>query len=137
MQFVITSTPYVQGVIVYLSNVFDPFPELARWLGDIVSGNLPSELAIDEEGREKTFRASPVNQSEFIFEIIEPRYGREMQEAESHHLYAQVSRRQFLSEFLKAWDDFLATKFSPSEWDSGEADPQHLDFSAVRAFFAA
>lgn len=75
IQFAITSATFMQGVIVHLSNVFDPFPEFIRWLGDIADGNLPSEFVIDEEGEEKVFRSSPFNEDNFIFEILELLYG--------------------------------------------------------------
>ncbi|MCP4112016.1 MAG: hypothetical protein GY749_41895 [Desulfobacteraceae bacterium] len=37
-------------VPIHLSYVFDPFPDLMKWLEDICKDWLPSELTIDEEG---------------------------------------------------------------------------------------
>ncbi len=37
-------------VPIHLSYVFDPFPDLMKWLEDICTDCLPAELTIDEEG---------------------------------------------------------------------------------------
>jgi hypothetical protein len=102
IQFAILCTTYVQGVILNLSDVFDPFPGLFRWLSDIAQARLPSEFVVDEEGQEKVFRASPINNDEFLFEIGEMRYGEDPTAEQPLFMYAQVSRHQFLADFLKS-----------------------------------
>ena len=135
IQFVVTATTYVQNVIVKLSNVFDPFPELIRWLETIAEGNLPNEFVIDEEGVEKIFRAIPVNGDEFIFEIVELLYGEDKSEEEPIFLYVQVTRKQFLSEFLKRWDDFLENQYDPAQWEERRVPSlRELDVSKIREF---
>jgi hypothetical protein len=64
IQFTITCTTYLQGVILHCSNVCSPFPGLIRWLEDIAGGNLPSECVVDEEGQGKLLRATVL--SEFL-----------------------------------------------------------------------
>jgi hypothetical protein len=44
-------------ISVNLSNVFDPFPDLLRWMEDICKDCLPALLIIDEEGYGKKFIA--------------------------------------------------------------------------------
>lgn len=47
-------------ISVYLSNVFDPFPDLLDWLEKICHNDLPAALTIDEEGYGKKFVALKV-----------------------------------------------------------------------------
>ncbi len=132
IQMPITCTAYVQGVIVKLSAVFDPFPELIRWLEDIAAGNLLSEIVIDEEGMEKIFRASPIDRDRFLFEIAELEYGDDKSEEELLFLFVQVSRDQFLSEFLRRWDELVNERFDPDHWKESRIDLRTLDVSKIR-----
>jgi hypothetical protein len=135
IQLAVFATAYVQPMVVDFSNVYDPFGELAKWLEDIATGNLPSQFHFDEEGKFKAFRAKPVNEDEFIFEIIEPYWEQLQREEEPVYLYVQVARHQFLSEFLKRWDDFLENYYEPEHWEEYGSRLRELDMSKVRAFF--
>lgn len=128
-----TCTAFVQGVIIYCSHVRDPLPELIRWLDAVANDQLPAQFWIDEEGLTKTFRAWPINANEFACEI---RDGYGDVEGQSVFVYMQANKRQFLSEFLKRWDDFIANQFDPVEWEYG-ADLRTLDVSNIRAFVQA
>src|SRR5271157_5556512 len=89
IQFPITCTTYVQGIIVNFSNAFDPFPELVHWLEAIAECSLPSEFLIEEEGEQKLFRATPVNEYEFIFEILDGFWLENEQPERPIYLYVQ------------------------------------------------
>lgn len=60
-------------------------------------------------------------------------------------MYAKVERRQFISEFLHAWDDFLARKYNTEDWPfghdlqslRGKIYLRDLDFSMAREFLAS
>ena len=47
IQMAVTCTAYVQAAFIDLSVVFDPFPEMIRWVGDIIDGKLPTQFFID------------------------------------------------------------------------------------------
>jgi hypothetical protein len=132
IQMAVTCTAYVQGVIVKLSTVCDPFPEFIRWLEDIAAGRLPSEFIIDEEGEEKVFRASPIDQERFVFEIAALEYGKDKPSEEPFFLYVQVSKKQFLSEFLRRWDELVQEKYDPDHWKESRVDLRTLDVSKIR-----
>lgn len=132
IQMAVTCTAYVQGVIVRLSAAFDPFPEFIRWLEDIAAGRLPSEMVVDEEGVEKIFRASPIDKDNFLFEIAELEYADNKSEEEPLFLYVQVAKDQFLSEFLKRWDELLQEKYDPNHWKESRIDLRTLDVSQIR-----
>jgi hypothetical protein len=135
IQLAVTCTAYVQGVIVATSNVFDPFPGLVRWLGDIAAGRISSECIIEEEGYAKIFRATPVNEDEFVFQILEWLFNKGRQVEQPIYLYVQVNRNQFLSEFLKRWDDFIQNQYDPAHWEEhGATNLRELDMSKIREF---
>ncbi len=127
----VTCSAYVQGVFVALSAVFDPFPEMIKWLEDIAVGKPPAEFYINEEGQGKVFRASPINDEEFVFEIAEWLGTRKVEE-EPLYLYVRVSRQQFLSEFLRRWDELVNEQFDPDHWKESSIDPHTLDVSMLR-----
>jgi hypothetical protein len=134
IQVAVTCTAYVQGVIVNFSNVYDPFPEFIQWLNDIAEGNLPSEFIVDEEGHGKIFRATPVNDQVFTLQILEWAWNKEKAKEQPIYLYVQVTKEQFLSEFLKRWDDFLTTQYDPIHWEEYGVDLRKLDVSKIRVF---
>ena len=134
IQLAVTCTAYVQGIIIDVSAAFDPFPEFIHWLDAIAAGKLPAEFHIDEEGYGKTFRASPVNEGEFLFEIGEWMWKEAKLEEEPLYMYAQVSKKQFLSEFLKRWDDFIQNLYDPAMWEDIGVQLSALDVSKIRAF---
>ena len=50
IQLAVTCTTYLQGVIIHISYVYNPFHDFIGWLESIVQGQLPAECTIDEEG---------------------------------------------------------------------------------------
>jgi hypothetical protein len=134
IQLAVTCTAYVQGIIICVSNVFDPFPRLIHWLQTIAEGALPSECTIDEEGDVKILRALPASDDEFIFQISERLYGEDQLKEEPIFMYVKVGKKQFLSEFLKRWDDFLENQYDPVYWEEYGAHLRNLDVSKIRAY---
>jgi hypothetical protein len=112
--------------------VFDPFPKFIPWLDSIVEGNLPSEAEIDEEGYGKALRASPVNEDEFLLEVLPMFWGKMKPEELAIFMYVVVSKKQFIAEFLKCWDDFIVNKWDVTQWQS--SDLTKLDLSKLRKF---
>jgi hypothetical protein len=130
----ITCTAYTQGTIINCSNVFDPFPGLIGWLEAIAAGRLPAGCVIDEEGHATTLRASSVNTHEFIFEICELDDYAASSEETPLFMYVRVGRQQFISEFIKRWDDFLANQYDPVQWEEYNSNLRELDLTKLRAF---
>jgi hypothetical protein len=132
IQMPVTCSAYVQGLIVKLSAVFDPFPEMIRWLEDIAAAKLPTEFIIDEEGLEKIFRASPIDQEVFLFQIANLEYEGHKSEEEPLFMYVKVSKDQFLSEFLRRWDELIEEKYDPEHWKESNIDLRKLDVAKIR-----
>lgn len=126
----VTCTAYLQGVIINLSDVFNPFPEMIRWLDDIVSGNLPSEFEIEEEGQGKRFRATPISEIEFLFEIADSNWYKEKSKEEPLYMYVRVATKQFLAEFIRRWDELVQEKYNPAFWEG--VDLRTMDVSKIR-----
>lgn len=127
------STAYIQTVYMDCSHVFDPFPEFIHWLEAIASGNLPCEFSIDEEGYGKTLRAKPVDEDDFLLTITPMFWDQDGGETEEPlFLYTVASKRQFIAEFLRRWDDFVANQWDAKEWESN--DLSRLDVSRLRKF---
>jgi hypothetical protein len=129
----VTCTTYLQGVIIYCSHGLDPFPDFIRWLDSIALGQLPAEISVDEEGTAKIFRASSANAEEIVFEILDRNFDNDQPAGRPIFLYVQVAKKQFLAEFLKRWDDFIANQFDQAQWEFG-ADLRELDVSKIREF---
>ena len=131
--FGINSTTYIQTVSMNCSQVFDPFPEIIRWLEDIIYGSLPSEFSVDEESQGKTLRAQPVNKEDFLFTITPMFWQPSDEETEEPlHLYMVASKRQFITVFLRRWEDFLVHQWDAKEWEGN--DLSLLDVSRLRTF---
>ena len=141
----ITCTAYLQHLIIYLSDVYDPFPDMAKWMEDVVENNLPSEITIDEEGECKMLRATPLSTGCFILEILDAEWDETVTEEQQIFMYAKVEKRQFVSEFLHAWDDFLERKYDLESWPfgrdlqslRGKTDLRELGISKTREFLAS
>ncbi len=134
LQLAITCSAHVQGLIIELSGLFDPFKSFIHWLDQIVAGDLPARFHINEEGPGKVLRALPVDEDEFLFQIAEWGWQESWGIEEPLFMYVQVSKKQFLSEFLKQWDDFMLHKYDPAHWDDIGNDLTRLDVSRIRRF---
>lgn len=132
IQLAVTCDVHVQGVIVLFSNALNSFPSFERWLEAVAVGKLPVECLVEEEGKGKTFRATQAHQRGFVFEILDGYWNEKESEERPVYLYALVSRRQFLGEFLKCWDDFLKNYYDPVEWEEYGSDLRKLDWSKAR-----
>lgn len=128
----ISCTAYVQDVSIDCSEVFDPFPKFIAWLESIMDGRLPSETSIDEEGYGKALRASPVTDDEFLFEVVPMLWSAMNPEDIPIFMYVVASKKQFIAEFLKCWDDFIVNKWNQEQWRS--SDLTKLDVSKLRKF---
>jgi hypothetical protein len=141
----ITCTACLQHLTIYLSDVFDPFPDMTKCMEDIAANNLPSEITINEEGKRKILRATPLSSDCFILEILDAEWDETVTEEQQIFMYAKVERRQFVSEILHAWDDFLERKYDPESSPfgrdlqnlRGKPDLLELDISKTREFLAS
>ena len=77
------------------------------------------------------FRASPINEDKFLFEIASWFWNKEKLEEEPLFMYVQVSKQQFLSEFLRRWDELIEEKYDPHHWQE-YPDLRTMDVSSIR-----
>jgi hypothetical protein len=49
-------------------------------------------------------------------------------------MYVKVGKKQFLSEFLKRWDDFLENQYDPVHWEEYGSHLRNLNVSKIRAY---
>ena len=97
-------------VTIYLSDCFDPFPDLIKWLEDISLNRLPSAFIIDEEGKGKRLIAGPSNNQNdsFVFRIYEWDWGaEEHSEKEKLLLQFDITIFDFIENFTDNLLDFI------------------------------
>lgn len=138
-----------QSAVVSCSQVFDPFPDLLRFLEGVADGGFP-RLSIDEEGHVAQFHALPAAIPEgrsfedpFRLSLL----GRPGQAGDTVLFDVAMPRRAFVSDVYRAWSTalrqhraaFLAEWFSYFHLDdpAHEADPAGAvggrDFERVRS----
>jgi len=107
-------------VMIHLSNVFDPFPELLAWGREIGEGDLPVETEIDEEGQEAVLTVLRTDVPQRVLLRVTRKY-------ENTILLEGIVSRATLAAALK--DElirFFTTEFDPQHWDMGR-DPEPDD----------
>ena len=124
---------YLQTTEIACSHVCDPFPGIFAWLEKIAAGELPAEYWIDEEGKAKLLSALPVDEERIVFQISPWHYG--VKEDPTLFLKARVLRKQLISEFVVAWEDFIQRKYDPQEWEHG-FDLTKIDTGRLRDWLA-
>lgn len=97
--------------IIWLSDVFDPFPDMVRWLKGITRG-LSETLHIDEEGELSylTTRTLDDSRVELIIESDHAEDSDDLQHVAAH-VVAIVERRQFVEELYRQLTEFLKVKY--------------------------
>lgn len=111
-----------QSVDCRASEVFDPFPKLVAWLEAIAGGTQASSFIVDEEGREKEFKALGGHGGSLRLRI---------EDRDTHNvlLEAVVDRRQCVGEFYHTLRAFAESPaYVPAQWECetlGERIQQH------------
>lgn len=101
-----------QRVEISASEVFDPFPDLLRWMHAILTDVEECSFTIDEEGVEKQFVARRRCPNNLQFLIRDPAVESEEQ------MRAIVGRRQLIEAFYKSVQQFArSTAYRKDEWE--------------------
>jgi hypothetical protein len=133
IQLTVMSTGYLHGIVITFSNIIDDFSHFIKWLGSIVDGNLPNEFLVDEGGSGIVLRATPFDEVEFLFDILERMRLNENEEPVLK-LHGRVNKKEFLTEFLIGWDDFLIDKLGPTQREDYTTRLRELDVTKIREF---
>lgn len=97
------------SVEVCASHIFDPFPQMIRWLEAILNGIPECAFIIDEEGAEKVFRVR-CNGADAQHFILSDDVGTEF-------IHAVVNPMQLVSNFYMALREFAqSSKYRHCEW---------------------
>jgi len=152
MFMAILSTAFNMHHVIHLSDVFDPFEDMVSWVGNIVKGE-SSVLGIDEEGYFSYLTARIID-NEWFELIVETDYY-EDEENEGIHadftetkILAVVSRRDFVKEFYRRFQDFLLQDYTWFGWNSVDpedytpeqraaGDLRNIDLSLIREYLSA
>ena len=73
----------------------------------IPAGELPAECIIDEEGYGKILRATARSKKEILFEILDWVWEKGDDEDQPVYIHVRMNKREFLAEFIRAWDEFI------------------------------
>lgn len=96
---------------IYLSQVFDPFPELIAWSREIDEGDLPIEMEIDEEGPDAVLTVLRTDDPQRILLRVVRKY-------ENTILLEGILSRQNMASALKVeLRRFFTEEFDPQHWD--------------------
>jgi hypothetical protein len=146
--------PSVPGapVSIHCSEVFCPFGSLAAWLRAIASGRLPAAVAIDQEGRYVTLRASAAHggADRVCMEVLDGHWGDASDEpgladptqADAWRaavpapgdatMRCTLPRADLVRAFARALARWLHEDYSPRSWNGHGGDLRDLDLSGVR-----
>lgn len=141
---VLIGTPRGACTVISCSNVFDPLPDLVKWLHEIAASRLPSEMEVDEEGCSAFLQALAVPGRP---DWIELRIERESARDEGREMlfHSRVERKQMVREFCRRWEEWGREEYLASQWnghgvgeppDDGDAsdDPRRISIGALRSF---
>jgi hypothetical protein len=108
----------LDGVVfqIDLSNVYDPFPDILDWGREVLEGDLPAVVEIDEEGRHTCLTALPTDDpARMLLRVSHPYLDRIAGEA-------VVPRRRFGKALQEELLRFFRDAFDPDHWDVDHGD---------------
>lgn len=113
---------------IWASYCFPPFEKLVRFVEDILENNLPSYVTVDMEGLFMYFEALPHERENLFHFILRDSCTRES----CAHIPIDgiFERKQFVTEFLEKFEEFLSTEYDDVLWDGG--DLRSIDLSRLK-----
>lgn len=120
--------PRCGNVIIDFSDAFEPFWDTLEWLNQVADGNLPAEVEIDEEGRNKRFIARHFVDSrddyyDTEFRVIADYWKPSRQKHYWRTIFiCQCNRRQLIGEFAKAMRRWVREAYDPEHWFKSERE---------------
>jgi hypothetical protein len=137
----IMTTTFNRSMVVHCSEVFDPFPDMQRWLEQIAGKQLPADWEIDEEGKKTLLRVKADKDDQLDFQIWRYSYPENPKYPPQFKLRARIERVQLLMEFYRRFTQYVREDFDPQHWpmepDEIRAarenilDLRHVDLSMV------
>lgn len=106
-----------KAVEIWLSDVFDPLPELVAWSREIDEGDLPVQMEIDEEGQEAVLTVLSTDDPARVLLRVTRKDENEIL------LEGIVSRADLGAKLRAELVRFFTSEFDPREWDErGDID---------------
>lgn len=122
----ISTTSYLQHITIHLSDVFDPFPDLIRWIEAIAESRLPSEIEIDEEGVIKQLYANHAGNNLVDIQI---------KDDDGKIIFrCRCDRRQLVNEFVNKFELFREQYFETKDWRYGPG-PLAASLTKLKTFY--
>jgi hypothetical protein len=115
----VMTTPFCQSTIIDCSEVFDPFPDMEKWLRKIRLRKLPAEWHIDIEGSLMVLRALPEKGDRIDFQVWTVPYEENSQYPPKMLLRSRLVRVQLLQEFYRRFTRYVKEDYNPRQWISG------------------
>lgn len=95
---------------IHLSEVFDPFEDLAAWIDDIARARLPAEVGINEEGCITVLLAEPFSPQLVALTV---------RDADGEiYLHTQLDRQRLVRKLRQELLRFFRQEFDDNHWDS-------------------
>jgi|GEM_PF-1924719 len=149
MLMAILSTTFNMHHVISLSDVFDPFKDMVSWVVNIVKGE-SCILEINEEGDFSYLTAWMIDDQWFEL-IVETDYYEDDEKEGIHVAFAKkkvlalVSRKDFVKEFYRRFQDFLSQDYTLFGWGNvyredytpeqrAASDLRNIDISPIREF---
>jgi hypothetical protein len=130
VQVVIMTTERFQHAVVFASDVYNPFPDLKKFLSQVQRNQLPAHVTINEERTEKTIVVRPVNERRGYVEFAVLASG-DADSLDDVLLKCQVKRSDLVASFdrgIARWldDGYDANKFGGGYGDEPACDVRKL-----------
>ena len=104
------------AVTIDLSDVYDPFCDMAAWGREIDEGDLPIQFEIDEEGEVAIFSVLCTDDPERVLLRIKHKYSLDVL------LEGVVSRKSLASALKDEMRRFFSAEFNPDDWELPNLD---------------
>ncbi|CAB1068495.1 hypothetical protein D1AOALGA4SA_382 [Olavius algarvensis Delta 1 endosymbiont] len=118
-----------KAIAIHLSSVFDPIPDLFKWIEKIGFSDLPAEITIDEEGHGKILVAQALSKDatdSFLLKIFN------RPENDQLLIKSELSKFDFIMAFLNSFQSMLNKE--ELIW-SGDYNPNVLPMKAIKKLF--
>ena len=120
-----------KSISIKLSDCFDPFPDIFRWIEDICENDMPSEIIIDEEGHGKRLVASVLTKEakeSFLLKIFD--WGTEK---EKLLVKSELLKYDFIMTLINRLESFVK-RHENLKWDT-RYELRELPFNKIKRYF--
>ena len=129
---VFLTTERHQHTVVYGSDVFNPFPEIKKFLGRVQRNALPTEVTINEESTYKTLLVRKSDQGRGLVDFaISDSSG--FDQPENLLLYCTAKRSELLASFDRGIARWLVDGYDVNHFGGGYQDEPNCDVGKLWA----